>query len=179
MKKATALFLALVCALTCLLVFTGCDPGTGSLNTDELLANTVKIELVNYENEDPKIIFNLDGKEKPKFDFKKVTPIATLDDSKIGDVINYLGKHEYLYWSRTYNEPIGKTLILYQSNGDMLVFYGCIYEDGKGKTSYPGACIMFDKDGKYIEYIGDFGYAGMEEVISKYFPSTIESNTLP
>lgn len=173
MKKATALVLVLVCVLPCLLVFTSCDPGEGSLNTDELLANTVKIELVNYENEDPKIIFNLDGKEKPKFDFNRVTPIATLDDSKIGDVINDLGKYGYLYWSRTHNEPIGKTLILYQSNGDMFVFYGCIYEDEKGKTSYPGACVVFDKDGEYIEYIGDFGYAGMDAIISEYFTPNV------
>ena len=179
MKKATALFLVLVCALTCMLVFTGCDPTTSILDTDELLANTVKIELVNYKNENPELIFNLDGKKKPTLDFNKITLIATLEESKIQNVVKDLGDYGYLYWDRTWNEPIGKTLILYQSNGDMLVLYGCIYEDGKGKTSYPSACIMFDKDGKYIEYIGDFGYAGMEEVISKYFPSTIESDTLP
>ena len=169
MKKTTALFLILVCILTCLPVLTGCDPLSNRLNVDELLANTVKIELVNYENSNPKLIHNLDGKEKPKFDFNKVTPIATLDDSKIEDVVNDLGEYAYLYWGRTWNEPIEKTLILYQSNGDILVFYGCIYTDEKGDTYYPDACIMFDKDGKYIEYIGDFGYAGMDAIISEYF----------
>ena len=179
MKKLTLLALIIVCVFTCLFSFVSCDPATIRLDTDELLANTVKIELVNYENEEPKLIQNLDGKKKPSFDFNKVTLIETLDDSKIEDVIKDLGNYGYLYGGRTLNEPIDKTLILYQSNGDMLVFFGCIYTNERGSTYYHDGCIMFDKNGKYIEYIGDFGYAGMEEIISKYFPSTIESDTLP
>ena len=177
MKKQIAIVLLLVSVLTCLGVFTGCDPGRKVLNVDELLANTAKIELVYYENEKPTTIKNLDGKKKPIFDFNKVTPIATLDDSKMEAVIKDLGEYSLLYWGRTDNEPIEKTLILYQSNGDMLVLYGCIYEDEKGKESYPGACIMFDKDGTYIEYIGDFGYLAMEQIETKYF-STFEADTI-
>ena len=176
MRKITTLVWLLVCVLTCMLVFTGCDPGTNTLDVDELLLNTVKVELVEYKNENPKLIQNLSGKNKPKFDFDKVTPIATLDDSKIEDIINDLGEYDYLYWDRTLNEPIGKTLILHQSNGNMLVLFGCVYEDEKGSTHYHDGCIMFDKDGKYIEYIGDFGYVGMENIETKYF-STSESDT--
>jgi hypothetical protein len=171
MKKLTSLILVFVCVFSCLLSLVGCDPATARLDTAELLANTVKIELVNYENSNPKLIHNLDGKKKPTFDFNKVTLIATLDDSKIEDVVKDIGEYGYLYWDRTWNEPIGKTLILYQNNGDILVFYGCIYTNEKGDTYYPGACIMFDKDGKYIEYIGDFGYSGMDAIISQYFSS--------
>lgn len=170
MKKLISLFLSLVCVLACLFSFVGCDPAVISLDTDELLANTVKVELVDYENDNYKLIHNLDGEKKPIFDFSKTTLIATLDDSKIEDVITDLGHYGYLYWGRTGNEPIGKTLILYQSNGDMVVFYGCIHKNKRGITSYPGACVVFDKDGKYIKYIGDFGYAGMNNIVSKYFP---------
>ena len=178
MKKIIAIALSLFSILTCLCVFTGCDPGINTLNADELLANTVKIELVYYENENPTIIKNLDGKKKPIFDFSKVTPIATLDETKIEDVINDLGNYSYDYWNRTLNEPIGKTLILHQINGDMLVFFGCIYESEKDGTFYHDGCIMFDKDGKYIEYIGDFGYLAMEQIETKYF-STSETNATP
>ena len=178
MKKIVVLILVLVGVLTCLLVFTGCDPAMHTLDTDKLLANTVKVELVEYKNENPKLIQNLNGKNKPTFDFNKVTPIATLDDSKIEDIINDLGEYGYLYWNRTLNEPIGKTLILHQSNGDMLVLFGCVYENEKGITYYHDGCIMFDKDGKYIEYIGDFGNVGMENIEAKYF-STSNSDTTP
>ena len=53
-----------------------------------------------------------------------------------------------------------------------------IYENEKGSTYYHDGCIMFDKDGKYIEYIGDFGYVGMENIEAKYF-STSNSDTTP
>ena len=178
MKKITALALVLTCVLTCLLVFTGCDPAMNYIDVDELLRNTVKVELVEYENENPKDIQNLDGKKKPTFNFDKVTLIATLDESKIEDIINDLGESGYIYYNRALNEPIGKTLILYQSNGDMLVIFGCIYKNEKGSTKYYDGCILFDKDGKYIEYIGDFGYADMEKIESKYF-STSESDATP
>lgn len=178
MKKITALALVLTCVLTCLLVFTGCDPAMHYIDVDELLRNTVKIELVEYENENPKFIQNLDGKKKPTFNFDKVTLIATLDESKFEDIINDLGEGGYIYYNRALNEPIDKTLILYQSNGDMLVIFGCIYETEKGSTRYYDGCIWFDKDGKYIEYIGDFGYAGMERIESKYFSET-KSDTTP
>ena len=172
MKKIISSILLLFCVFSCLICFISCDPVTSELDVDKLITDTVKIELVDYENENPKLIYNLDGKEKPTFDFNKATLTSTLDDSKIEDVVNDLGNYGYLYWGRTWNEPIGETLILYQSNGDIFVLYGCIYEDKKGRTFYPGACIMFDRDGKYIEYIGDFGYAGMDEIKSKYFTDT-------
>lgn len=175
MKKITSLVLIFVFAISCLFGFTSCDPTANVLDTDELLTNTVKIELVNYKNDNLKIILNLDGNNKPTFDFNKVTLIATLDDSKIEDVVNCIGNYDFLYFSRTYNEPIGKTLVLYQKNGDMLVLYGCIYTNSKGSTVFPGACIIFDKDGNYVEYIGDFGYAGMDTIVHRYFPDTFDS----
>ena len=172
MKKVISSILLLLSVFSCLICFVSCDPIPVMLDYDKLITNTVKIELVDYENENPKLIFNLDGKKKPTFDFNKSTLIATLDDSKMEDFINDLVNYQYLYFGRTWNEPVGETLILYQNNGDMLVLYGCIYESEKGGTSYPGSCIMFDKDGEYIEYIGDFGYAGMDRIKSKYFTNT-------
>ncbi len=177
MKKLASLVLVLVCVFACLFGLTSCDPGRNVLNIDELLANTVKIELVNYENNNPNFIRNLNGKKKPTFDFNKATLIATLDDSKIEDVVKDLENTAYLYYNRALNEPIGKTLILYQSNGDMLVFYDCIYTNEKGSTYYYDGCIMFDKDGKYIEYIGDFANFGLDAIIPKYFAATTDSNT--
>ena len=40
--------------LICLLGLVGCDPGTNMIDGDELVRNTVKIELVDYENLNPK-----------------------------------------------------------------------------------------------------------------------------
>ncbi len=169
MKRLIAFAMTIVCLTTCLFVFAGCDPIPMELDVDKLQANTVKIELVYYDNNNPKTIQNLEGKKQPTFNFDKTTLIATLDDSRIDEFINDIGEYEYLYFGRTCNEPVGKTLILYQSNGDILVLFGCVTKNARGRTCYLDGCILFDKDGKYIEYIGDFGYVYMEELESKYF----------
>jgi hypothetical protein len=83
MKKA----LIIVLVLTCLFGLVGCDPAVKTLYKDELLANTTKIELVDYENENPKLL-NLKRKEKPRFDFNKATLIATLDETHFEDILN-------------------------------------------------------------------------------------------
>ena len=83
MKKA----LSFICVLCCLLFFVGCDPGTNHIDRDELFANTVKIELYDYKNENPKLL-RINGKEKPRFDFNKATLIATLDESDFENILN-------------------------------------------------------------------------------------------
>jgi len=163
--------LIIILALTCLLGLVGCDPGINNLSEDELLANTVKIELIDYENESPKLL-NLRGMKKPKFDFNNATLIATLDESRFEDIINYVAENDYQVFGTALNEPMGKTLVLYQSNGNMIVLYGCIYTNEKDKTFYYGDCYVFDENGVFIEHIGDVGYLFSDTIESTYFQST-------
>ena len=91
MKK----ILIIVLILTCLLGLIGCDPAVHYLSKGELLANTVKIELYNYENKKP-ILSDVNSWRKPKFDFNKATFIATLDESYFEDIITDITENEYL-----------------------------------------------------------------------------------
>ena len=144
----------IVCMILSLLCFAGCDPAFHSIVAEETLATTVKIELVDYKNENPKLL-KLKKEEKPKFDFSKATLIATLDDSQFENIINDMSKIVLLMYPRALNEPIGKTIILYQQNGDMIVFYRNVYTNSKGDVSYYDGCTKFDKNGVFIEYLGD------------------------
>ena len=121
MKK----ILTIVLLLACLLGLVGCDPGSTRMNAEELLNNTTKIELVAYENNHPKTII-LGGKQTSVFDFNKTTFLAALEESHFEDVINDIAKQDLLVFGRTMNEPIGKTLILYQNDGTMVVLFSCI-----------------------------------------------------
>lgn len=168
MKKA----LIIVFAFACLFGLIGCDPATNSLDRDEVLRNTVKIELVYYENESPKLA-RIGGKNTSIFNFSKATTIAILDDSYIEDVVWDIAQQELPLLGRTLNEPIGKTLILYQSDGNMLVLYGCVYENKPGDTRYYGHCNLYDEKGQFIEYLGDIGSDYVDILESKYF----ETNT--
>ena len=156
----------IVCMILSLFCFAGCDPAFNGINAEKTLATTVKIELVDYKNENPKLL-KLRKEEKPKFDFSKATLIATLDDSQFENIINDMSKIILLMYPRALNEPIGKTIILYQQNGDMIVFYSNVYTDSKG---YYDGCTKFDKNGVFIEYLGDIdSYNLFNSLLSTYF----------
>ena len=161
-------FFAMICILTLLCSLISCDPGHRSLDEGKTKQNTVKIELVHYENNNPKHV-RLRWKE-PKFDFDKVTLLATLDESKFDSILNDIGSRSFIsYSSRALNEPLGKAIILYQSNGDMIVLFACDYTNEKGKTLYYGNCLIFDRNGDFLEYKGEISTSDIELWESKYF----------
>ena len=164
MKKALIIILALIC----LLGLVGCDPGVKTLDRGELLENTVKIELYYYENTDPKRI-NLNSKKTPSFDFSKATFIAALEESHFEDVVKDIAEQECLVFPRILNEPIGKTMILYQANGNMVVLFGCVYKEENAPTKYYGECNVFDENGVFVEHIGNIGSDYVDTLESRYF----------
>lgn len=159
----------MVLVLTCLLVLVGCDPGKGHLYKDELMANTVRIDLVDYKNENPEPINIRRGEQKPSFDMNKSTFIATLDEAYFEAFLSDIASDVYLKFPYALREPMGKTVILYQENGNMIVLFGCPYTNEQGKTKYYGDCYVFDENGVFIEYIGDVGHLFGDRVASEYF----------
>lgn len=164
MKKIVMILLV----LTCLLGIAGCDPRWSSIDGDELLENTVKIELYNYENTNPKKL-KLNRKKKPVFDFDKATFIAELDESRFEDLIMDMDGHECYLFGDALNEPIGKTMVLYQDNGNMVVLCSCVYKKENRPTKYYGECNIFDENGVFIEHIGRTGSDYVDMLESLYF----------
>ena len=158
----------IVFVLICMLGLVACDPGANRLHKDELLANTVKIELYNYENENPKLL-RIGAKETPRFDFTKATLMATLDESRFEDIIEDVAEDDYLVFGTALNEPMGKTLVLFQNNGNMIVLFGCTYTNEENKTFYYGDCYVFDNNGVFVEHVGDVGQLFGDWVESTYF----------
>lgn len=164
MKKTVSF----ICIIVYLLFLIGCDPAIRFLDKNELIANTVKIELYDYKNENPKNL-RINGIIKPKFNFNKATLIATLDEAYFENILNDIAKNGYMYSGSALNEPIGKTLVLHQSNGNIIVLFGCPYTNNDNKTYYYGDCYVFDKSGALVEYIGGVGQLFSERIESTYF----------
>jgi len=164
MKKAVSF----ICVLCCLLFLIGCDPSVKRIDKDELFANTVNIELYDYDNEDPQLL-RINGRKKPRFDFTKATLIAPLNESLFEDLLSDIAEDKYLLFGTALNEPMGKTLVLHQSNGNMIVLFGCAYTNEKNKTHYYGDCYVFDQKGTFIEHIGDVTHLFSDWVESAYF----------
>ena len=152
----------IVFVLICLLGLVGCDPGWSTIDGDELLEHTVKIELYDYENTNPKLL-KRNRRKKPVFDFDKATFIAELEESRFEDLIMDMDGYECLLFGNALNEPIGKTLVLYQDNGNMVVLFSCVYKKEHKATKYYGECIIFDENGVFIEHIGRAVYNGIYE----------------
>lgn len=165
MKKVLIIMLV----LTCLLGLVGCDPAVNNLSKGKLLADTVKIELWDYKNENPELV-RLNGRKKPRFNFDNATLIATLDESRFEDILSDMAECEYLDFGTALNEPLGKTLVLYQKNGNIMVLFGCVYQN----KYYYGDCYVFDKKGLFVEYVGDVGHVFMDEIVSEYFQAETE-----
>ena len=164
----TKKFLIIAFVLMCLVGLVACDPTPNSVDKSELLENTVKIEIYDYENIKPKQL-NLGGKKKPIFDFSKASFIGTLDEETFEDVIKDIARQEFLIFGETLNEPIGKTIILYQENGNMVVLFGCVYESQIGSEKYYGEGNIFDENGVFVEHIGYIDSHYVDFLESKYF----------
>ena len=160
--------LSIAFVLICLLGLVGCDPGWDEIDGDELLENTVKIALFDYENTNPKLL-KLHRKKKPVFDFSKATFVAELDESHFEDVIKDMDGRQCLLFGNALNEPIGKTMVLYQESGNMVVLFGCVYKDGNQPTKYYGECNIFDENGMFIEQIGSIPSDYIDSLEAKYF----------
>ena len=158
---------AIVLALAFLFVLVGCDPVMHTISKEDLLANTVKVELYEYQNTNPKLI-SISGIKKPHFDFDNATLIAELNETYFEELINDLPDY-YRYYGTALNEPMGKTLVLYQRSGNMYVLFGCPYTNEAGKNFYYGECYVFNDNGELVEYIGRVGHLFGEEIASKYF----------
>ena len=167
MKKGFVILLI----LACLFSLVACDPGWAHIDGEALLRNTSKIELVYYENTDPKLI-DLRKSNIPNFDFNKVTPIAVLDECYFEDIITDISQQELLLFGRTLNEPIGKTLLLYQKDSSIVVLYGCVYKNKRGSKRYYGQCNIYDEAGRFIEYLGDIDTDYINTLESTYFNSS-------
>lgn len=164
MKKTLAALLA----LACLLGLTACDPGWARVDGEELLSNTVKIELAEYENTDPKL-FQMGWKERSCFDFEKTTVIGELDESSFEEILNDIASYDLMVFDRALNEPIGKTLILYQRDGNMIVLFGGVHENDNGRKKSYGQCNVYDENGKLVEYLGDINTGFVAELEERYF----------
>ena len=84
-------------------------------------------------------------------------------------MIKDIAEQDYLVFPSVLSEPIGKTMILYQSDGNMVVLFSCVYENGEERTRYYGECNVFDENGMFIEQIGRIGSDYVDILESTYF----------
>ena len=162
MKKV----LLLVFAFVFLFSLMGCDPSFYYFEENYLLENTVKIELYDYQNDSPRIIKR--SEEEPVFDFSKATLIATADETRFEKILTELNSMAYGRYATSANAPVGKTLVLHQKDGTMIVLFGCRAKNEKGRNTFWGNCLLFDENCIFLDYFGET-YGNFAADMSVYF----------
>ena len=153
MKK----MLALLFLIFNLITLVGCDPSSYYYNYEELYSNVESVELILYENEDAKELF--EKREKVlKFDFSKVKTVTALDEDKKQDFLMAFSKINFLLVWRHLDSPKGESVKIYYIDGsfDVICYkveFSCQYEI----------------DGNVKNFIGSGGGYQLEQLVENSF----------
>lgn len=158
MRKKQVLFLLLLASL----VLFACEPELYKYDYKEVKESVIRVELINYNNPDAKMI-----KREPDFsipfDFNKMTIIEVLAEDRMDGFLKELSNFDYYYVSKHLDSPQGLCFRLVYKNGDFDLVCQAEYS------------ARFKSNGDVLEIIGSgLGEKNslkdhFKELVNKYF----------
>lgn len=159
MKKAILSALILI-AFT----FAGCDPGSYFFKKIDYIDNIERIELVEYKNENYKMIDA--SREALIFDPEKVKKIETLGYDEIEQFLYDFEKIAFFVGNDSVNEPTGYCLLWYLENGNFIVFSCTLIENDRAYSMI----AEFDSSCNFVKHHASFDSGPhYDNVLNKYF----------
>ena len=128
---------------------------------DELARNVTRVELINYDKPEARIITDIMGNLQRRhlnFDFDQMERLETLDVAQHENFFEEFSDIWLLDHMRHYNSPNGIAILMYEENDYFIIF----------ATNYVG---RFNPEGAPVEYLGS-GY--LWELIERYFDYELE-----
>ena len=162
MKKMIS-YIMIICVLG------GCvwDPAITYFDYDELKEQIATVELINYENENPKII--KDASNVLPFDFAKMEVIETLASDKIDDFVTDLSETGFMDYSSFAKEPVGICIKITYKDGKFIIITSTLIDVAYALVE------VFDSNGFSIEHIGKPGSRkDFVALVNKYFEYKIK-----
>ena len=134
------------------LVLTSCDPSSFRFKYNELNGDVVKVELINYENNNQKHYatwvpdyYN----DLLRFENDNATTLKILEDDLVDSFIRQLCSYRLLYRYYAFNSPKGECIKMTHSNNDFTIIW-C-------KTnSYSGYIGKYSSSGEVVDFYGCF-----------------------
>ena len=159
MRKAFASILILI-----IILLTGCDPSSYYFDKNDYIVKIESIELVNYRNENYKMVDS--NKETLKFDHKKVEKVEILDSEKIEAFLDDFEEIMFFDSSESVNEPTGYCLIWYLKNSNFIVFSCTMIEEDRAYSM----AAEFNSSDEFVCHHADFdSMPQYEDLLKKYF----------
>lgn len=162
MKKRFSLILSLLI----IIFISGCvsDPNTYYFNYEELSSNVISIELINYENSNPRII-NVNEISISNIDFQKLEVLEELPSQSIDSFIRRISEITFHESNKSAEAPIGKGIKLNYKNGNF-VLISCTLTKERGYSFV----TEFDDRGNFVKHIAEFAdRPKFEKLLEEYF----------
>ena len=158
----------------CLICFSlaACDPGPVSHYRSEGVADeVVGIELINYHNQETKIINTIISTRAIRaFDFDKMEIIEELDTEKLGDFLQDFS--EVNIWSRWIHpdSPVDISIRIIYDSGDFEVI-SCVNTD----EEVISFLARYNSKGKMVKHIGTVeNRSEFVDIVNRYFTTQIK-----
>lgn len=164
--KKNKFFLGIFIAVILNLV--ACDPNRYYFNYEDLKNSVAKIELINYNNNEAKVI--KDKENLLSFDFNRVEIVETLREEFLEEfLLDFSKTLIFQYWKYS-DSPVGICIRIIYNNKDFEIA-SCTLQNGI-LYDYVGS---FDSNGNVKEFIGGFsGRSVLSDLVNKYFSTQIQ-----
>ena len=159
--KKTISYIMIICVFISL---SGCvwDPASYLFDYEKLKEQVATVELINYENEEPKKIKDIS--EILPYDFDKEEVLETLPADKIDDFIMDLSEIRFLDYSSFAKEPVEICIKITYKNGEFIIITSTLMDVAYGLVE------LLNSNGCPIEYIGAPGDRDeFVALVNKYF----------
>lgn len=143
-------------------MLSGCDPDSYYYDYEELVSTVTRIELIQFENEEAKELFEKRDKVL-EYDFQKETIIEALSEEKIDEFLLEFSRIGHLETWRHLDSPRYECIKITYSDGSFDVI--CCSEIFSCK---------YEQDGKVKYFIGTGGGIYLIDLINEYFQTKIE-----
>lgn len=160
MKKFILSFL-LICVL---ILACGCDPGSYYFDDESLTEQVKRVELIDYENDNPIMIDVTDDTELI-FERDKMKILEVLDEEKIDEFLKDLSVIIFHLINQSAESPVGRGIRLVFSDEGYIVI-SCTKVGRRGYSFV----AEFDKNDEFIQHIADVcDKPSLDRLINKYF----------
>lgn len=161
MRKYLCMMISVVMMLG---TVSGCDPVVYRFDAEQLKQETVRLELIYYENEEPK---HTEVTEDMVLVFKqeKARLVQVLEQDKINAFIDEFSMVRFHHRDICAEEPVGYGLRIILQNNHFFIIACKLTE----RSAY-GMVAEFDKDCNFVKHIATFAEANrFNALLEKYF----------
>lgn len=159
--KKILLVVTIIFSIICL---TACDPASYHFNYDELLGDTERIELIQYENQNPSII-KVDNNATLIFELERMQVKKVLSSVENSKFLEDLSTITFHLVNSSADSPTGKCVRIVLKNGNFIIISCSLVNE----TSY-SFVAEFSEQGKFVRHIAHFAdRPKYEKLLNNYF----------